>query len=1061
MQPHEHSHGHHHHEHTHDKRFHEFINALRSGSAKQTLKQIRKVLKKGVPSPVDMLLFRITEAMALHQLGENSQAEKCLKEISVDLLKFAELDEHVITMFLYAAKSQGLSTLSMDTLEKLYKAHPKDSEFAEKLFSECIGSNKFFRMNILAKDLESRTKKDEYTLASIYSLYMFAKYEADRNSPSAKGYIKLANIELTKYLATHKISLDQLPPNLYDLYRQILLFSDSHSEALKLATTQKTLSPEKKAENEYTELKELKQYPEAINVLLQEVFGNLQKGQKAEYMHETYQRMAVLLLAYYFSTVKDPKEIAKIGLSELWDNRDKAEGTLDVPKITIPENTLKKLCEVFAILAGKGKIGEVSFGLNEIRGAYLIMLLILHKFMLFAMKHGLSEKVKEISETISKVAQEYAKRFASTASVYTDLIAYCTDLTLGQRVEVIKAVKAASDALDKPEADYTKYLTSRILYYKLKASLSPTSDVRPLLEEICRLYKSAKAKLDKKLEKGERHPADDLILVADYILGTYSDDAEKSGVLTPCTTLRILLLNQGLKDSPFNFDFKVKLLVILMRHNLNYMTRSIYDSLRIKGVLTETLGYFYEKYLIEHIHTDKLAEVIKKFEKFTSRNTEELEGVKVKAVKESNFHQAEEFCKYGLQHVYSQHRIVLNTAVTLFEYMQNAQAKGQSIVLGVTPKITEQVGLLKNKEKLTKNQDVYTLQDRIRQIPLITQYENEIKVGFSMALESSWNDLILDSVLLPHMPVGKTNYREGMSNLFGILELPQLNILLHTLCMIVGYFYEKNFTTTFQADIENFDTLFKDFEAAAKSASKSAVFTEYAEELEDMIQIFGYVNEMLKAVLLLHETSTTKDPTVISKNIEAILKVLASAKEYIGRVLTTAKSVLAKKPQDPSLKWTLVTEAHPLLAKPAMRRFMGIMQYLGVCSHLVFSVVKIAFPEGISKKPKKGEAPGQGEVLKKALLQLKRDVTNAFNEALVQCQGIKLSEGVNKWVSEWEALPEGLMKVPLLMELVNSENAKEVTKKVKEEMVSAVEHVEVVFRPIVKALSAIDIQTTQ
>ena len=154
----------------------------------------------------------------------------------------------------------------------------------------------------------------------------------------------------------------------------------------------------------------------------------------------------------------------------------------------------------------------------------------------------------------------------------------------------------------------------------------------------------------------------------------------------------------------------------------------------------------------------------------------------------------------------------------------------------------------------------------------------------------------------------------------------------------------------------------------------------------------------------------------------------------------------------------MIPELNPLLDKTIMKRVMILLQYFGTGSALLLSVVKIAFPESIAKKPKKGEPATQGEILKKEIGLLKKSAAGLINEALIVCQGFKLSEEVSKFVNDWDYLNAGILKVPLLSEIVvNSVAANEVIKGVKEEMVNAIGHVEAIFRPVVKTLSSIDL----
>jgi len=1023
MLPSEH-HGHDHgHEHNHDKRFQEYVSELESGTAKNTLKKVRKIFKKEVPSQCDQILFRIVEAMAHQRLNENTQAEKCLVEIAEDILKLPHFDGHVITAFLYTVKISGLSQLSMDTLEKLYKKHPKSEELAESLFAEYLAANNFLRLNLLSKELEGKSK-EEYTLISTYSLYMFAKYS---DNPSSKNCIKLANMELTKYLAVRKIKAEELPGNVYELYRKLMLTSDMHEELLKSLNEQKVLAEEKKMEYICLELMTLKRYPETINELLKLTLENLKKGKEAKLAYETYQRMITLLLAYYFSNIKEPAEIKKLDIKSIWEARDKLALSQDIYTLDTvnPANTLIKVFETFISIAAKGKDPSVS--LNESRGAYLLILFGLHKLMLFSFKSDLIEKCKEISEIMLSVMQNYIKHFSTTGSIYSEIIPYCVDIEKEQREELIKTAKEAKDLLNKPEADYNKYLVATILYYRLRVSLSNQTEFNTLLEEVLGLYKEAIIKIDKKLEKGERHPADDLLLIADYILQLMDKD-----IITPITVIRIILLKQGLKSSAANFDIKIQLLKILMMHNLKYMTREVYDDLNIKAVLTETLAHIYEKYLIEFAQIDKLGKVVEKFYKFIARNVKGVEVTKVKALKEGNFVQAEEFYNYEQHHTRSYHKIVLNTVTTLFEYAQNVQTKGISLFADVGQKIKEHLNLLKTPQQLIKSSDVYSLQQKIKSIPSLSHYQTDIKNTFTMSIDQPLDNLILDPILLPYMPLGKTNYREGISNVFGIFELPEFILLLHTLCTIV---IEIHKNPSAAIDLKSFENAFENYKVTMKGVSK--VFDEYKEDLNDMLNIFEYNGLMLNCISITKNLSSSKDQDSLSKEIEALSKVLESVKSKVNDIEKILKYLLEKKVEG---------AIHPLMERTNMRRFIGVLIHFGIHSNLLFTLIKTMLPSQLGKKK---DEPGKA--LKKTIVDLKKQVAKLFNDSLNICQKFKVTEDV---IGEF---PLELSKVEMIGELLNDKSAKEIVKNVREGISDAIDHLEIVFRPMLKALTSIEI----
>ncbi len=1061
MLPHEH-HEHCGHEHSHDKRFYEFINAIHTGDVKKALKQIRKVIAKGVQSKNDALLFRIAEAIALHKLAEFPQAEDCLAKVGAEMVAMPDLDGHVIEIYMNTARVQGMGEKWAEILENLCKSHPKDDYFAGELYSEYVGANKFYKLNILAKDLESRSKDDKYTLGSIYALYMFAKYNNAKDSPTAKAFLKLATMSLDKYLSGKKIAQDEMPAQIFELYRHILLLSNSQAEISKLTTAQKVISPSVKRLYEIQALKELKQYPDCINLMIDSVFTNMQQGTKAEYAHETLQRLVTLLISHCNTTAA--ADLAKLTFAAEWEAATKPEAKAGpvLPKLGAPVEALAKIFTMLAAVACSGKFGDIAVSTNEVRSSYLGMMLILHKTYLLDMKTG-SPAGEGILRVLQQVVKKYLCRFVSTGSAYADSLPFCVPLDKQQRTEIVSAVKTAVDALNK-ESEYEKHLTATITHYKLRLSLLSAPDKAPelvaLFAEASSLYQSAVAKLNKKLEKGERHPADDLVLVCDFALSTLLELQKSSPKeeihIHPVNTLRMLWLGAGMRNSPANFDIAVQLLKLLMDSNLHYMAAEVYNVLHIKGVVTETLPHFYEKYLIEHVRLEKLAELCRKYEKFSVHNTAELQTLKAKAVKEGNFTKAEELYEYEQCHVASHHKIVLSTISSFFDFMQNSVTRGQNIILSGAARVPEQLALLIPGDKLVRTQDVYTLQPKIKLIPEIAALAGQIKgADFGMAPEADWDTLILDPVLVHYMPIGRTNYRPNIMNVLGVLELPQLNVMVHTFTLIASYFFSEKFDKL-PSEAKNFDSRLELLQSIVKGAKGGKTSEEYGVELEDLLTVFTFVSQVVKMLCTFRDIAGTKDPAAAEKGVADCQKLLAGAQEQLGKLYAVLKELTAKRPRVPEKRHTLVTEQHPLLSSLSMRRVMILVQYMTTCGCLAFSVLKAGFPAGIAKRAKKGEASA-GEKLKKAITQTKKEFSAALVGVVNSCQSFILNEEFSKWVQDWSVLPEGLAKVPAVEAMIKSEAAAEVPKKVAEDALSSIQHLEVAFRPIMKAIAGIDI----
>ena len=153
--------------------------------------------------------------------------------------------------------------------------------------------------------------------------------------------------------------------------------------------------------------------------------------------------------------------------------------------------------------------------------------------------------------------------------------------------------------------------------------------------------------VDDKPEKGERKMADEqALLIADIIDGYLRDKNPDSQESKNLELFKICLLEQNYEQSNYNFDVQLSLLKTFDKYGLSTSFSEAYDTLDIKGVQLESLGYISSGHALRWAYFTQFDTVYKKLLKYVGHNARDLSDSKKGAMEDKNFAQMENFIEY-------------------------------------------------------------------------------------------------------------------------------------------------------------------------------------------------------------------------------------------------------------------------------------------------------------------------------------------------------------------------------------------------------------------------------
>ena len=171
--------------------------------------------------------------------------------------------------------------------------------------------------------------------------------------------------------------------------------------------------------------------------------------------------------------------------------------------------------------------------------------------------------------------------------------------------------------------------------------------VGPLLQKY-----HAYLKMDEKPEKGDRKMADEMVLlIADVIdsyltKGTAQGDPVDKGEKLKLHLFKSCLLELAYEHSNYNFDMQISLMKSYDQLGLSVSYAEAFETLGIKGVQLETLGYLRTHHPMKWLNYSQFTTSHNKYFKYLRFNAKEMGDIKLLAATQKNFGQLENFIEY-------------------------------------------------------------------------------------------------------------------------------------------------------------------------------------------------------------------------------------------------------------------------------------------------------------------------------------------------------------------------------------------------------------------------------
>jgi hypothetical protein len=141
--------------------------------------------------------------------------------------------------------------------------------------------------------------------------------------------------------------------------------------------------------------------------------------------------------------------------------------------------------------------------------------------------------------------------------------------------------------------------------------------------------------------------------------------------------MKISLLEHNYQKSMYNFDAQLSLLKTFDRYGLSASFSEAYDTLDIKGVQLESLGYISYKHATRWANFTQFKNFYYKLFKYIVANGRDLGGAKYQALRDYNFDQVENFMEYENFIGKSYYQTIVNEVVNRLKthtgYLQNQQ----------------------------------------------------------------------------------------------------------------------------------------------------------------------------------------------------------------------------------------------------------------------------------------------------------------------------------------------------------------------------------------------------
>ncbi|KAI1293747.1 N-alpha-acetyltransferase 25, NatB auxiliary subunit [Halotydeus destructor] len=515
-----------------ERRLRPIYDFLDNGSNKQAAAEADKVLKK----QKDCQCARVLKALALIRLGRQSESLVLLDEVH----RQAPTDDSTLQAMTICYRDLQRVDLLVNAYEQAAAKEPNNEELLSHLFMAYVRINDYKKQQQTATSLFKIKPKNPYYFWSVMSLYMQAITEEDQKMAQLI-FLPLAEKKVKKYIDENKIDAEAE----VELYLMIL-------------------EKQKKYE-----------------AMLEVIDGPLVRLMK-NYLNFLTRRKAKLL--FELKRYKEAMDVYKVLVEH---SPDQLEYYQDIYKMAFvesgDENFVKQAIDITKHYANQC----LKQGSHKLRGPFL------GKMILFNMLSGsgslkTESLLENIAEDRKQMLTEYFELFGNKMAFYFDLcfVVRESEEYLQEVPQVISFAEETVDLKSLPDSIdnlYRHLNYSLMQFFLYDVPKSPEKRLEMVLD-FSRRYEDS-IKFGEKNMPSEIQPADYYCLLISHLLSyeASNDDGKVIALL--------VLLEKALLKSPSNHH--LKLLSVNLYNRIGAVSCSLtkYESLEIKHLQQESLGY--------------------------------------------------------------------------------------------------------------------------------------------------------------------------------------------------------------------------------------------------------------------------------------------------------------------------------------------------------------------------------------------------------------------------------------------------------------------------------------
>ncbi|RWS02701.1 N-alpha-acetyltransferase 25: NatB auxiliary subunit-like protein [Dinothrombium tinctorium] len=668
-----------------ERRLRPIYDCLDNGNNKKALQEADKVLRK----QKDFQCAKVLKCLALLRLGRQHECSSLLAEVH----KEAPTDDSTLQAMSICYRELHKPELIADCYENAIKKEPQNEELLSHLFMSFVRLNEYKKQQKTAINLYKLKPKNPYYFWSVMSIYMQAISTSDCKL-SQNMLLPLAEKMVQKFIDEGKIEAEAE----VQLYLMVLEKQNKLNEMIEVLNGPLgSLIP-----NHLDFLSRRKAF----------LFLKLERWQEAFDAFKNLIENNIDQLEYYLELFKIAFTLdAKANNEHLYTNQ--------------VMNMLMKLITKLDISTSPGKKSHVKL----CRGPYLAKIE-LYFFLKdkAANDPSYNELIQRIASSAIDLFSEFYRKFGHKPSCFHDLsyLFFKYGFSNIEARSVVEAICKDRTLLNElPVAIDELYRHQCLLLLKYSCGLYDELDEENkyrLISSLIDLY-DACLKFGEDLLPSDIQPSDTYALLALHLLLDLNIENDQILLQT------LLIAERMIWKSPSNFN--VKLILIKLYNVIGAFKCSLshYESMDIKHIQQETLGYLISNSVITSAHFHTSAQLLAAGLKFYTSNNKDIFDSLISCYKYGSFTKVEEITELRNKLYYSLQYCLIDTEKILLDLLLEVK-NHQTFEDIITPLSVKLDHEMTNWSKLSDNRDISIFQC----------FKNEVKTAISRKQKQNFED---------------------------------------------------------------------------------------------------------------------------------------------------------------------------------------------------------------------------------------------------------------------------------------------------------------------------------